>query len=120
MLSMVLLVLLLLLVAASVRKINKTANFIALNVYAQIASRFACSLSPYRISENAGEARRMMPGRSTQPGQQTVLLWQHEGRQHSALPLHLFGFISLQLTIGTDFAWRAAQHSKVFSAQGVK
>lgn len=52
MLSMVLLVLLLLLVAASVRKINKTANFIALNVYAQIASRFACCLSPYRISEN--------------------------------------------------------------------
>lgn len=49
-------ILLLLLVAASVRKINKTANFIALNVYAQIASRFACCLSPYRISENAGEA----------------------------------------------------------------
>lgn len=70
------------------------------------------------------EFQRTMPGRSTQPGQQTVLLWQHEGRQPSALPppstLHLFGFISLQLTIGTDFAWRAAQHSKVFSAQGVK
>lgn len=66
------------------------------------------------------EFQRTMPGRSTQPGQQTVLLWQHEGRQPQHSSLHLFGFISLQLTIGTDFAWRAAQHSKVFSAQGVK
>lgn len=38
-------------VAASVRKINKTANFIALNVYTQIASRFVrCLSSSYRIS----------------------------------------------------------------------
>lgn len=83
--------------------------------------RVVCRLIEFQRTQ----ARRMMPGLSAQLGQQTVLLWQDEGRLlHHLPPSHLpptiAGFVSLKLTIGTDFAWRAAQHSKVFSAQGVK
>lgn len=41
-------------VAASVRKINKTANFIALNVYAQIACRFV-AVSSVVLSNFSGD-----------------------------------------------------------------
>jgi len=63
---------------ASVRKINKTANFIVLNVYAQIASRFSprclssCRLIEFQATFAVNIVRRMMPGFKTQDSRRSV------------------------------------------------
>jgi len=76
---------------ASVRKINKTANFIVLNVYAQIASRFSprclssCRLIEFQTTFAVYSVRWMMPGLKTQDSRRSVETSGHQSMDIDAV-----------------------------------